>query len=102
MRPQIKEAYKETDILGRIGNTPLIHLKRIGRNCPSVEIYGKAEWFNPGGSVKDRPAVEMIEQGEQAGSLRAALTRSWPVQLGGPETVVKLAGESELPLWRRR
>ena len=34
-----------------------------------VEIYGKAEWFNPGGSVKDRPALRMIEEGERSGAL---------------------------------
>ena len=44
-------------VLARIGNTPLLRLGRIGREFEHVEICGKAEWFNPGGSVKDRPAL---------------------------------------------
>lgn len=70
MRLQVTEGHTETDILQCIGNTPLIHLKRIGQSNPHVEIYGKAEWFNPGGSVKDRPAMSMIEQGKLNGTLR--------------------------------
>ncbi len=58
------------DLLSRIGNTPLIRLSRITRDLPdSVEIYAKAEWFNPGGSVKDRPALSMINDGERTGKL---------------------------------
>ena len=57
-------------ILDHIGDTPLIHLERIGREYPSVEIYGKAEAFNPGGSVKDRPALNMIRDGERTGKLK--------------------------------
>src|SRR5881409_2190908 len=58
------------DLLSRIGNTPLLRLSRITRDFPdSVEVYAKAEWFNPGGSVKDRPALSMILEGEQSGRL---------------------------------
>lgn len=57
-------------ILDRIGNTPLLRLERIGRECPNVELYAKAEWFNPGGSVKDRAALNMIREGERSGALR--------------------------------
>ncbi|MFQ5813579.1 MAG: PLP-dependent cysteine synthase family protein [Anaerolineae bacterium] len=58
------------DILEQIGHTPLLKLyKRNG-----VEIYAKAEWFNPGGSVKDRPALRMIEDGEQSGRLTKGKT----------------------------
>ncbi len=53
-----------------IGNTPLIRLCKIEREVSGVEIYGKAEFFNPGGSVKDRPALNMILEGERAGHLR--------------------------------
>ena len=53
-----------------IGNTPLVRLCKIEREVPGVEIYGKAEFFNPGGSVKDRPALNMILEGERAGHLR--------------------------------
>ena len=58
------------DLLSRIGNTPLLRLSRITRDLPdSVEVYAKAEWFNPGGSVKDRPALSMILDGEKTGAL---------------------------------
>ncbi len=53
-----------------IGNTPLIRLCKIEKDAPGVEIYGKAEFFNPGGSVKDRAAINMILEGEKSGALR--------------------------------
>ncbi len=53
-----------------IGNTPLVRLSRIERDVPGVALYGKAEFFNPGGSVKDRPALNMILEGEKSGALR--------------------------------
>lgn len=52
-----------------IGNTPLFKLERIGSDLPGIEIYVKAEFMNPGGSVKDRPALNMISGG---GSGRAS------------------------------
>ncbi len=55
-------------LLDLIGNTPLIKLTNLVGN-PRVEIYGKAEWANPGGSVKDRPALNMILEGERSGAL---------------------------------
>ena len=57
-------------LLDRIGNTPLLALDRIGAEFPNVQILGKAEWFNPGGSVKDRAAYSMIRDGERRGLLR--------------------------------
>lgn len=51
-----------------IGNTPLLRLNNLNPN-PKVEIYAKAEWANPGGSVKDRPALKMIREAERAGLL---------------------------------
>jgi len=59
-----------TDILAQIGNTPLIQFQRITHDLPGIEIYGKAEYFNPGGSVKDRPALNMILDGERTGKLK--------------------------------
>ena len=56
-------------VLDQIGNTPLIRLERVARELPGVEIYAKAENFNPGGSVKDRPAWNMIREGERSGKL---------------------------------
>ena len=55
-------------ILDLIGNTPLLKLQYLNDN-PRVEIYGKAEWANPGGSIKDRPALKMILEGERTGAL---------------------------------
>src|SRR5689334_6113680 len=52
-----------------VGNTPLVRLTRVTADLGPIEIYGKAEYFNPGGSVKDRPALNMILDGEQAGKL---------------------------------
>ena len=57
-------------LLDKIGNTPLIRFARAGREFPHVEICAKAEWFNPGGSVKDRAAYSMIRDGERRGALR--------------------------------
>ena len=56
-------------VLEQIGNTPLLRFVNITKGFDHVEIYGKAEWFNPGGSVKDRPALRMIEEGERSGAL---------------------------------
>ncbi len=57
-------------ILQQIGNTPLLKLERVAADLPpAVDVYVKAEWFNPGGSVKDRPALRMIEQAELSGDL---------------------------------
>ena len=54
----------------QIGNTPLLHLRRITRGLPAgVEIFVKAEHLNPGGSVKDRAALAMILDGERSGRL---------------------------------
>jgi S-sulfo-L-cysteine synthase (O-acetyl-L-serine-dependent) len=58
-----------TSVLAQIGNTPLLHLPKISAEFPGVEIYAKAEYFNPGGSVKDRPALNMILDGERTGKL---------------------------------
>ena len=52
-----------------IGNTPLLRVRIFENEFPQVEVYAKAEWFNPGGSVKDRAALWMIEDGERRGAL---------------------------------
>lgn len=56
-----------------IGNTPLLRLQNLAVN-PQVEIYAKAEWANPGGSVKDRPALRMIQEAERTGTLTSDKT----------------------------
>ncbi len=57
-------------LLQRIGNTPLLRLERIGAEFSTVQFLAKAEWFNPGGSVKDRAGYAMIRAGERSGDLR--------------------------------
>ncbi len=52
-----------------VGNTPLLQLRLFADSRPRVEVYAKAEWFNPGGSVKDRAALAMLEAGERSGAL---------------------------------
>src|SRR4030042_779408 len=56
-------------LLGLIGETPLLRLERITAHlAPRVRLYAKAEWFNPGGSVKDRPAAAILEEALQRGA----------------------------------
>lgn len=57
-------------LLDRIGHTPLLRLERIASDFPNAQICAKAEWLNPGGSVKDRAALSMIRDGERRGLLR--------------------------------
>jgi cysteine synthase B len=61
-------------VLELIGKTPLVRLPRFEKTTPGVELYAKAEWQNPGGSVKDRAAARMIADGEKSGRLRPGLT----------------------------
>jgi cysteine synthase B len=61
-------------VLELIGHTPLVRLPQFERETPGVELYAKAEWHNPGGSVKDRAASRMIAEGEKSGRLRPGLT----------------------------
>ena len=65
-RINAQAASRPTDL---VGNTPLLELSSISREVPGVRILGKAEWYNPGGSVKDRPALWMIRDGEKSGLL---------------------------------
>jgi cysteine synthase B len=56
-------------LLDLIGNTPLLSFKRIGESISPARVFAKAEWYNPGGSVKDRAALAMILDGERRGLL---------------------------------
>jgi S-sulfo-L-cysteine synthase (O-acetyl-L-serine-dependent) len=56
-------------VLELIGNTPMLRFKRMSEDAGSVELLAKAEWYNPGGSVKDRAALSMILDGERRGLL---------------------------------
>jgi cysteine synthase B len=58
-----------TSILGGIGNTPLLRIRLFEREFPDVAVFGKSEFLNAGGSVKDRPALRMIRDGESSGAL---------------------------------
>ena len=57
------------DLCLQVGNTPLVRLTRVALHVDPVEVYGKAEWFNPSGSVKDRAALNIIRAGEADGRL---------------------------------
>ena len=57
-------------LLDRIGNTPLLALDRLTAHLPGVQILGKVEWMNPGGSIKDRAAASIVLDAEKRGLLR--------------------------------
>ncbi|MEK7276143.1 MAG: cysteine synthase family protein, partial [Chloroflexota bacterium] len=73
-QPKFAYLYTEPDTLeSRVGNTPLIRLNRVTADLPpSVQVYAKAEWFNPSGSVKDRPALNIIRSAIDGGQLNPA------------------------------
>ena len=58
-------------LIERIGNTPLVRLDALTGDLPGVALLGKAEWYNPGGSVKDRAAANIVAEGRRSGQLRA-------------------------------
>ncbi len=63
-------AARVSSIADLVGSTPLIRLRRIAPHLPdTVEVYAKAEWYNPSGSVKDRPALNIIRAAEASGEL---------------------------------
>lgn len=65
-----------TQILDRIGNTPLFEIRRIlpSEISSEVRIFAKAEWFNPGGSIKDRPAYRIVQEAIRRGTLKPGQT----------------------------
>lgn len=64
----VASVLQKSDLLSRIGNTPLLEIALAARG--NVRVFGKAEFLNPGGSVKDRPALNMVRSGEESGALR--------------------------------
>jgi len=72
--PSILDRAPGSSVLDMIGRTPLVRLHQFERETPGVELYAKAEWQNPGGSVKDRAAARMILDGEATGKLNANRT----------------------------
>ena len=67
-RKDIRRA-DSNSLLAFIGNTPLIQISRLTKDLKGVQIFVKAEWLNPGGSVKDRAGLRIIEDGERSGKL---------------------------------
>jgi S-sulfo-L-cysteine synthase (O-acetyl-L-serine-dependent) len=63
------EAARGAALLAGIGNTPLLPLDALVRDYPGVQLLGKAEWYNPGGSVKDRAAAQIVAEARRAGKL---------------------------------
>ena len=63
-----------SSLLERIGNTPLLRLDRIVHGLDGISLLAKAEWVNPGGSVKDRAAASMVREAQANGSLRPGKT----------------------------
>ena len=66
--PTLKSS-ASASVVDLVGETPMIRLRKIETDIPGVELYAKAEWKNPGGSVKDRPALRMIQEGIASGRL---------------------------------
>jgi cysteine synthase B len=72
--PTVLDSARGPSVFDMIGRTPLVRLHRFEEATPGVELYAKAEWQNPGGSVKDRPAARMILDGEATGKLDRSRT----------------------------
>jgi cysteine synthase B len=67
--PEAAMARPGQSLLERIGNTPLLRFDRLTTHLPGVTLLGKAEWYNPGGSVKDRAASSIVAEGRRTGQL---------------------------------
>jgi cysteine synthase B len=74
MEPHQFDERPGSSLLDRIGNTPLLRLDRVVHGLEGVTLLAKAEWFNPGGSVKDRAAAAMVREAQANGSLRPGKT----------------------------
>jgi cysteine synthase B len=68
-RPTPRPDRSPAGLVQRIGNTPLLRLSRLERDVPGCELWAKAEWANPGGSVKDRAALAIVRSALRAGQL---------------------------------
>ncbi len=69
MTIRLARSRKLASVIDAVGNTPLLRLSRVASSAPSVEVYVKLEYMNPGGSVKDRPALRMTEDAIADGRL---------------------------------
>jgi cysteine synthase B len=69
VRSSLVRSRKLGSVVEAVGNTPLVRLHKVGRDAPSVEVYAKLEFANPGGSVKDRAALRMMTEAIASGAL---------------------------------
>ena len=69
--PEIATSLLGSTLIDRIGNTPLVRLDEVTRDLPGIQILGKAEWANPGGSIKDRAASSIVLDAQRLGFLSA-------------------------------
>ncbi|MGK3960482.1 PLP-dependent cysteine synthase family protein [Sorangium sp. So ce118] len=74
MRHALVRSHRMASVIDAVGDTPLVRLSRIGRETPSVEVYAKLEFTNPGGSVKDRAALRMMSRAAADGRLTSQKT----------------------------
>ncbi|WP_437522685.1 cysteine synthase family protein [Sorangium sp. So ce726] len=74
MRHSLARSRRLTSVVDAVGDTPLLRLSRVGRDTPSVEVYAKLEFANPGGSVKDRAALRMMTRAAADGRLTSQKT----------------------------
>jgi cysteine synthase B len=71
----VRELRKVSSLVDLVGNTPLLEIRKITRGlAPGVRIFAKLEGFNPGGSVKDRAALKMVQEGIESGKLTPGKT----------------------------
>src|SRR5688500_17598956 len=69
MTPRLARSRRLSSVVDAVGNTPLLRLNRVAKTAPDVEVYVKLEFCNPGGSVKDRPALRMMLDAIESGRL---------------------------------
>jgi cysteine synthase B len=87
MNPITASTQLGTSLLDRIGNTPLLRLDNLTAHLPNIQLLGKAEWANPGGSVKDRAASAIVQAAIREGKLTPGSAR-------GPEATALLDATS--------
>ena len=87
---------------GLVGNTPLVRLRSVTRGIPGATVLAKVEYFNPGGSVKDRIALRMVAAAEESGALRPGGTIVEPTSGNTGVGLAIVAAERYLPVKGRR
>ena len=66
MGPRLARSHKLSSVAEAVGQTPLVRLERAAREAPSVEVYAKLEFANPGGSVKDQDSIDYCNKAGMA------------------------------------